>query len=171
MPALLGDHANDAFSVMRLDSFRHFLRLKINGDELTAYPVGIDRSPPRSGWKKNGNFVEGDQNTPFFVPRNGLGQHLIEGPIVIRAADVATLKTRHQPNSSERSSATRNHQLRCGEGMERVTSSRVSPSRAQCIGASLLTRKLQNGSRRTPATTVRGSPTIETQLSSRLHRP
>lgn len=89
---LLGDHANDAFSAMRLDSFRHFLRLKIEGDELTVYPVGIDRSPPRSGWKKNEKFVEGDQNTPFFVPGNGLGQHLIEGPIVIRAANVATLK-------------------------------------------------------------------------------
>lgn len=87
-----GDHANDAFSAMRLDSFRHFLRLKIEGDELTVYPIGIDRSPRREDWQKNPGFVEGDQNTPFFVPKRGLDQRLIEAPVLINVNSVRPLK-------------------------------------------------------------------------------
>ena len=88
----LGDHANDAFSAMRLDSYRHFLRLKIDGDQLTVYPVGIDRSPERKDWKKNPEFRANDQDTPYFVPKQGLGQRFIEDPIVIDASRVAPLK-------------------------------------------------------------------------------
>ena len=88
----LGDHANDAFSAMRLDSYRHFLRIKIQGDQLTIFPIGIDQSPKRSDWKKNEDFTEGNQDTPVFVPTKGLGQRLIEKPIVIDATHVKPLK-------------------------------------------------------------------------------
>jgi len=46
-----GDEANNAFSAMRLDSYRHFIRLKIEGDKITVYPIGIDQSPKREDWK------------------------------------------------------------------------------------------------------------------------
>jgi 3',5'-cyclic AMP phosphodiesterase CpdA len=88
----LGDHANDAFSAMRLDSYRHFLRLKIDGDRLVVHPIGIDRSPTRGEWRKNDAFVEDDQNTPFFVPRRPLGQRLIEPPVEIDAANIKPLR-------------------------------------------------------------------------------
>jgi hypothetical protein len=88
----VGGHANDAFSAMRLDSYRHFLRIKIEGDRLTVFPIGLDHSPKRSDWKKNERFVDGDQNTPFFVPTRDLGHHLIEGPIVIDATHIKPLK-------------------------------------------------------------------------------
>jgi hypothetical protein len=67
-------HANDAFSAMRLGSYRHFLRLKIKGDELTIYPIGIDKEPRRSVWIRNPGYKEGDQNTPVFVPERLFGR-------------------------------------------------------------------------------------------------
>ncbi|MBE7249098.1 MAG: metallophosphoesterase [Actinomycetospora chiangmaiensis] len=41
---------NDAFSAMRLDSHRHFLRIRITAAELTIYPVCLDRVPKRGDW-------------------------------------------------------------------------------------------------------------------------
>jgi hypothetical protein len=88
----VGGHANDAFSAMRLDSYRHFLRIKIEGDQLTVFPIGIDKSPKRSDWKKNERFVKGDQDTPVFVPTRDLGQHLIERPVVVDTGHIKPLK-------------------------------------------------------------------------------
>lgn len=56
-----GTHANDAFSAMRLDSYRHFLRLRIKGDELVIYPIGVDRAPQRKDWQFNPAYRDGDQ--------------------------------------------------------------------------------------------------------------
>jgi hypothetical protein len=40
---------NDAFSALRLDSHRNFLRIRIKGDEVTIYPIGIsNRARSRS---------------------------------------------------------------------------------------------------------------------------
>jgi hypothetical protein len=83
--AISGIHDNDAFSAMRLGRYRHFLRLRIKGEELTIYPIGIDRSPRRNGWQWNLLRSKGDQNQPEVIPKEPLGEHLIEGPIVIRA--------------------------------------------------------------------------------------
>jgi hypothetical protein len=82
---LWGDEPNNAFSAMRLDSYKHFLRIKIEKNTLTIYPIGIDNVPSRSDWKINEKFNENDpdQNTPFIVPLKDLGQHLIEAPIII----------------------------------------------------------------------------------------
>jgi len=44
---------NDAFSAMRLDSYRNFLRIQIKGDQATIYPVGLTRIPKRHEWKIN----------------------------------------------------------------------------------------------------------------------
>jgi hypothetical protein len=33
---------NDAFSAMRLNSYRNFLRLRILGNQVTAYAIGMD---------------------------------------------------------------------------------------------------------------------------------
>jgi hypothetical protein len=39
---------NDAFSAMRLDSHRNFLRLRIKDDAVTIYPIGLNRVPRRT---------------------------------------------------------------------------------------------------------------------------
>lgn len=87
-----GQHYNDAFSAMRLDSYRHFLRMKITGDELVIYPVGIDQAPKRSGWTVNPKAMKDVQTEAVYLPRVPLGEHLIEGPIVIRAPKVQSVE-------------------------------------------------------------------------------
>src|SRR5262245_33548349 len=41
----------DAFSAMRLDSHRHFLRVRIHRDTLTVFPIKIDEVPKRKEWR------------------------------------------------------------------------------------------------------------------------
>ena len=77
----VGIHDNEAFSAMRLGLYRHFLRLRIKGDELTIYPISIDH-PARSGWQWNEARKKGDQNQPEVIPKEPLKPRLIEGPIV-----------------------------------------------------------------------------------------
>jgi hypothetical protein len=82
----VGIHDNEAFSAMRLGCYRHFLRLRIKGDELVIYPIGIDRPPARSGWQWNPLRRKGDQNQPEVVPKTKLRPRLIEtAAIVIHA--------------------------------------------------------------------------------------
>lgn len=85
-------HANDAFSAMRLDSYRHFLRLKIDGDKLTVYPIGIDQSPKRSDWKFDEERNEDDQNAPIIIPMRSLGQKFIEGPVTLDTSSIEPLR-------------------------------------------------------------------------------
>lgn len=44
---------NDAFSAMRLDSHRNFLRLRIKDDAVMIYPIGLDCVPWRNAWRRN----------------------------------------------------------------------------------------------------------------------
>jgi hypothetical protein len=75
---------NDAFSAMQLDSYRHFLRVRIKDDEVTIYPIGLDKVPKRREWHINPDWKECDQSQPAYVPKKPLQPCLIEGPIVIR---------------------------------------------------------------------------------------
>jgi hypothetical protein len=72
---------NDAFSSMRRDSHRHFLRLRLTEDAVTIYPIALDAVPKRSDWQIN----SGKTGTPppAFVPRVPLAPHLIEPPVTI----------------------------------------------------------------------------------------
>lgn len=87
-----GDHANDAFSAMRLNSYRHFIRLKIENNKITIYPIGIDKSPEREDWEFNNSYENGSQDIPVIVPKKDLEQHLIEDPIVIDINNVTPLR-------------------------------------------------------------------------------
>ena len=80
---------------MRLDSYRHFIRLKIEHDKLTIFPIGIDESLKRSSWALNPEYVDADadQDTPAIIPKKDLEKHFIEGPIVININDIAFLKS------------------------------------------------------------------------------
>ena len=74
---------NDAFSAMRLDGYRNFLRLRIQGDNITIYPVGLDRVPRRNEWRINEKWKACDPTEPAYVPTSRLTPHVIEGPIVV----------------------------------------------------------------------------------------
>jgi hypothetical protein len=77
---------NDAFSSMRRNSHRHFVRMRIKDDEVTLYPVGLDEIPERSQWQPNSAKV--GKPPPEFVPTDPLRPHFIEPPVMIRASRV-----------------------------------------------------------------------------------
>ena len=74
---------NDAFSSMRRNSHRNFVRMRIKDDEVTLYPVGLTRIPARSEWRPNESKI--GTPAPAFVPADGLRPHLIESSVTIRA--------------------------------------------------------------------------------------
>jgi hypothetical protein len=74
---------NDAFSAMRLDSHRNFLRLRIKDDAVTIYPIGLDRVPRRDEWRRN--TERRGSPPPAYVAVSPLAPRLIEGPITVRS--------------------------------------------------------------------------------------
>lgn len=85
-------HSNDAFSAMRLDSHKHFLRMRIKDNELAIYPIALDQVPSRSGWRVDWPNNMKDQNRPMVVPKTPLVPYLIEGPVVIRVPEVQSIE-------------------------------------------------------------------------------
>lgn len=75
---------NDAFSALRLDTYRNFLRIRIKDNEVKIYPIGLDKIPARAEWQPNPKATPGNSNEPVFLPTVDLAPHLIEGPILIR---------------------------------------------------------------------------------------
>jgi hypothetical protein len=77
---VFGRHSEHAFSALRIQDFKHFLRLHIESDgTLTIYPIKIDRVPRR--WKeRSGGTAETDSRV---VPEESIRPELIEPPIVL----------------------------------------------------------------------------------------
>jgi hypothetical protein len=47
---VFGRHSNEAFSALRIEDFKHFIRLHIDGDgRLRIFPIGLTRVP--RAWK------------------------------------------------------------------------------------------------------------------------
>lgn len=74
-------HWDEAFSALRLPDYKNFLRMKIERDRLTIYPIGLTRVPTRLEWRF------GEDNGRI-EPMRPLSPHLIDSPIVIPAAQV-----------------------------------------------------------------------------------
>lgn len=81
-------HMDDAFSALRIKGYKQFLRLRVEPDKLTIYPIGLKRVPMRFEWRARTPEERAKGVRAAFVARRGLKPHLIEGPIVIRPADV-----------------------------------------------------------------------------------
>jgi hypothetical protein len=79
-----GINNNDAFSAMKLDSYRNFLRLRIVGDTLTVFPIGLDKVPERHQWRENPKHKT-DPFASVFISEPDIQPSLIEPPIEIRA--------------------------------------------------------------------------------------
>jgi Calcineurin-like phosphoesterase len=82
---------NDAFSSMRLNTHRNFLRMRIKDEEITIYPVGLTDIPQREDWCINSE--KKGCPSPAYVPVKDLVPHLIEGPIVVDASDMVAPTT------------------------------------------------------------------------------
>ena len=82
---VFGRHSNEAFSALRIEDYKNFLRLHIAKDgSLTIFPIGIERVPRR--WKATGTTSPYD---PQLEPDDPLATapHLIEPPVVVLKAD------------------------------------------------------------------------------------
>lgn len=77
---VFGRHSEHAFSALRIEDFKHFLRIHVQGDgTLTIYPIKIERVPRR--WSPR---PEGRTDCPSrVVPDEPLRLELIEPPIVL----------------------------------------------------------------------------------------
>lgn len=83
---------NDAFSAMRRDSHRQFLRLRLQGDTLTIFPIGLDEVPQRHEWRENP-----EPGGSVFVPPPHIRPHLVEAPVIIRGTAAAAATTSLPP--------------------------------------------------------------------------
>ena len=81
--AVFRRHSDQAFAALRLTDYKNFLRMKIEGEVLTIYPIGLRRTPMRWEWQREGGKKDGR-----YKPRTGLSPELIDGPIVIDARQV-----------------------------------------------------------------------------------
>lgn len=87
---VFGRHSEEAFSAMRIQDFKNFLRLHVAADgTLTIHPVRIDRVPRR--WRDADRSAPGhagpagDRDNPAaLLPDGPLVTGLIEPPIVLR---------------------------------------------------------------------------------------
>ena len=74
---VFGRHSEEAFSGLRIEDFKHFLRLHIGADgRLTIWPVKIERVPRR--WRDR---TSADRTMSRVVPDQPLVTELIEPPI------------------------------------------------------------------------------------------
>jgi hypothetical protein len=96
---LFGLHCDQAFASMAIPDFKNFLRMKVEPNKLTIYPIGLRRTPRRWGWKRAKDRGFGDTGGPAIVPTRPLRPSLIEGPIEIRVGDLKRPNTK-QPGSS-----------------------------------------------------------------------
>lgn len=81
-----GRHNDEAFSALKIQDYKNFLRLHIAADgELTIYPVKIEKCPKK--WRERKD-KEKDEIRSFLVPENGSGAELIEEPIVLKSKKI-----------------------------------------------------------------------------------
>lgn len=77
-----GRHNDEAFSALKIQDYKNFLRLHISSDgDLTIFPVKIEKCP--RNWR-NRRENEKEKIKSFIVPADGSGAELIEEPVVLK---------------------------------------------------------------------------------------
>ena len=82
-------HGEDAFAALRIKNYKNFLRLKVERDKLTIYPLGIDRVPGPDDWLNAPRGGGAMPNNTKLIPVKPINVRLIEDPIVIQRYDAA----------------------------------------------------------------------------------
>jgi hypothetical protein len=78
-------HAEDAFAALRIKHYKNFLRFKFERDQLTIYPIGVDKVPPKRFWQARSGATGALSHNPQLVASAEIPVRLIERPIIIRA--------------------------------------------------------------------------------------
>jgi hypothetical protein len=82
---LFGMH-QDSFSALGVKNYKNFLRMKFEPNQLTIFPIALDKVPDRMGWQECEEGKTG--NGPLIEPKKKLRPRLIETPIEIKRAPV-----------------------------------------------------------------------------------
>ncbi|MCU0954767.1 MAG: metallophosphoesterase [Hyphomicrobium sp.] len=86
---LLNMHTGDAFGALGIKNYKHFLRIRLEPDRATVYPIALDKVPGPGGWRWK--LRPGEQrpsHDPLIMPKKPLDPRLIEPPVVIEAKNV-----------------------------------------------------------------------------------
>lgn len=87
---LLNMHTGDAFGALGIKDYKNFLRIKLEPNRATIYPIALDTVPGPKGWRWQ--LKPGEQrpsHNPRILPVSSLEPRLIEkAPIVIEAHKV-----------------------------------------------------------------------------------
>ena len=79
-------HAEDAFVALRIKDYKNFLRFKFEPNQVTIYPLGLDKIPRSNHWMAPPRGKAPPPHNPQLVPTVRIDLQLIEDPIVIAAA-------------------------------------------------------------------------------------
>ena len=79
---------NDAFSAMKVDGHRHFLRIRVLGDEATVYPIKLAAVPCRDQWREVARAA--DPLASVFIADPPLAPQMLEDPIVLQVRAAAS---------------------------------------------------------------------------------
>jgi hypothetical protein len=75
----------DAFSALAIEDYKNFLRMKFEQEQLTIYPIAVDRIPRAREWRAwNAKTDVALTSKPLLVTDSDMKPRLIEGPIIIR---------------------------------------------------------------------------------------
>jgi hypothetical protein len=78
-------HAEDAFAALRIKDYKNFLRFKFEPNQVTIYPLGLDKIPRSNHWMAPPRGKAPPPHNPQLVPTVRIDLQLIEDPIVIAA--------------------------------------------------------------------------------------
>jgi hypothetical protein len=77
---IFGRHDNEAFSALKIQDYKNFLRLHIDEKgTLTIYPIKIQRASRK--WRAR---EKNENDNSFIVPEGGTKPELIEPPIILK---------------------------------------------------------------------------------------
>ena len=75
----------DSFGALGIAGYKNFLRMKVEKNTLTIYPVGLDKVPGRKGWRALTPKDDASAPNSLIKPISDLRPHIIQPPIVIKA--------------------------------------------------------------------------------------
>ncbi len=82
-------HAGESFAALRIKNYKNFLRIKVEKDKLTIYPLAVDKVPGADHWM---NAPRGKANpmpnNPKLIAVTPIDVRLIENPIEIPKEEV-----------------------------------------------------------------------------------
>ena len=85
LTSVIGRMHMDAFSALGVSDYKNFLRMRVEENKLTIFPIGLDKVPGRRGWRELRVDDDASGHNPLIRPKRPLRPHLIEPPIEILA--------------------------------------------------------------------------------------